>query len=248
VAEHLGEADGDLIVLPESWLSTKPVSLEEYKRESLRLARRLGSYLLAGIQYVEVDGEVYSIGLLASPQGSSWVVCEKLFPSASIGERRRVRPGVLRDPVDPGLGVRVACIACVDIFYPEVARYHSLRGALLLVNPASIAWNRILLWRSTLASRAAENMVFVAGANKTGTLYPDGRLTGGYSALYAPDGELLNSLGPHPGILKASIDPAIMEAVRARRRFIDDVIRLEEKGLYNWSPLKISRASNVPTD
>jgi omega-amidase len=238
VAEYLGEAEGDLVVLPENWLSTKPVPIGEYRREVLRLASRLGSHLLAGIQYVEVNGGVYSIGLLASPQGSLWVVCEKLFPSASVGERLHLRPGVLRGPVDPGLGVKIACVACVDIFYPEIARYHSLRGALVIINPASIAWNRVLLWRSVLASRAAENVVFAAGANKTGTPYPDGRLTGGYSAVYAPDGELLEGLGPHPGVLKASIDPAISEAVRTRRRFIEDVARLEDEGFYNWARLR----------
>jgi len=238
VGSYLGEADGDLLVLPENWLSTKPIPFEGYRSEALKLARRLGSHLLAGIQHVEINGEVYSVGLLASPQGSSWVICEKVFPSASVGERLHVRPGILRDPVDPGLGVKVACIACVDIFYPEIARYQSLRGALLIVNPASIAWNRVLLWRSVLASRASENTTFVIGANKTGTPYPDGRLTGGYSAVYAPDGELLNGLGPHPGVLKTHIDPAVREAVRARRRFIDDIARLEREGLYHWDALK----------
>ncbi len=226
----------DLVLLPENWLAPRPIPLSEYVEASTALASMIGAPVLAGSQYVVVDGGVQSLGVLAFPDGSYEVVCGKAFPSASIGERGRISPAPLGRTFEVS-GATFACIVCVDIYYPEISRYLALRGADVIVNPASIPWNRVWSWRAVLSSRAVENVVYTVGVNKTGTPYPDGRVTGGHSAVYAPDGELLTSLGPHPGVLHATIDTEARRIVLERRRFLDDARALEARGLYDWGAL-----------
>ncbi len=238
ISPLLPEIDADLVILPENWISHKPIPLREYLAATRALASRLGATVLAGVHHVNRDNTIVSAGALAHPDGSAEIVCEKVFPSRSVGERGRVAPGRLLDPRDLLEGLRGSCIACVDIYYPEIARYHALHGALLLVNPASIPADRVRSWNSILSSRAAENSTYVVGANKTGTRYPDGRITGGYSAVYSPDGELLASLGPEPGVLTVTLDLTKPESVELRRGFRSDAAELGRRGFYEWHILK----------
>ncbi|MEB3816661.1 MAG: carbon-nitrogen hydrolase family protein [Desulfurococcales archaeon] len=225
----------DLLILPENWASSRPLDAEEYIQQALDLARRVNAHVLAGTQYVrpKSGAKPVSLGVLVSPRGEVRVACEKLFPSGSVGERGLLERGRLADVLEVG-GVRVACIACVDIYYPEVARYYSLRGAQVLVNPASIPANRVHSWGSVLSARASENSVYVIGVNKVGTPYPDGRLTGGYSSIYTPEGEFYAGLGPYPALLTAEIDPDLISKVRSRRMFIADAAKLDSEGFYSW--------------
>ncbi|MEB2836153.1 MAG: carbon-nitrogen hydrolase family protein [Desulfurococcales archaeon] len=228
--------EADLLLLPENWLAPRPIPLSEYLEASTALASMVGAPVLAGSQYVIAEGEAQSLGVIAFPDGSYEIVCGKAFPSASIGERGRISPTPLGRPFEVS-GIAFACIVCVDIYYPEISRYMALRGAEVIVNPASIPWNRVWSWRAVLSARAAENIIYTIGVNKTGTAYPDGRVTGGHSAVYAPDGEPLASLGPHPGVLHATIDTGARRVVLERRRFLDDARALEARGLYNWGAL-----------
>ncbi len=210
--------------LPENWLSKRPTDLADYASAAIRVASHLGVPVFAGAQYTRIHGSVRSLGLLALPDGGAYIICEKVHPSRSVGERGRLLEGRLYAPVDVG-GLRVACIVCVDIFYPELSRILALEGAILLYNPSSIPGNRIGLWHSMLRARAAENTVYTLGVNKAGTTYPDGRLTGGSSALYTPEGELSASLGGEPGFMVISIDRDAPRAADARRGFKGDLVR-----------------------
>lgn len=217
--------------MPENWLSKKPVNLYDYKKAAEHIAGHLGVPVFAGAQYTRIHGSVRSIGLLAMPDGRAYIVCEKVHPSRSIGERGKLLEGRLYAPVDLR-GLRVACVVCVDIFYPELSRILALEGATLLYNPSSIPENRISLWHAMLRARAAENAIYSLGVNKTGTVYPDGRLTGGSSVLFTPEGELGTALGGEPGFMIASIDRDAPKAADARRGFKGDLVRYYSP-LYN---------------
>jgi omega-amidase len=238
VAPLVIEVDADIALLPENWLAASPVSLSEYRASAVALASRMGAYVVAGAQYVDLGGRVKSVGVGASPEGDTVLLCEKVFPSRSVGERGRIAPGRIVGPAELPPGLTVGCLACVDAYYPELARYHALRGAMLLVNPASIPENRVAGWNAVLSARAAENSVFVAGANKTGTRYPDGRLTGGRSGVYSPTGEAVALLGPEPGVLTVTLDLSMYDTVEARRGFRRDAHSLEKAGFYNWGAVE----------
>lgn len=212
----------DVIVPPENWLSRNPLDPGEAASIAEALAAETGATVFS-LQYVRDGGAIVSRAYAAHPSGSTVVACEKLHPSRSTGERGRVRPGKLHGPVEVK-GYKVACVACVDIFYPEVARALVVRGAEVVVNPASISSDRVGLWRSVLTARAAENTVHVIGVNSIGVPYPDGRVTGGGSLHVLPDGSEALSLGAVEASAHTRVDKESIERVRGRRAFHEDLM------------------------
>lgn len=212
----------DAVVLPENWLTREPLGAEEAKRYALRVAVEVGAVVFS-LQYVRDEVGVVSRGYAAYPSGDVRVACEKLHPSASVGERGRVRPGRLHGPLVVA-GYTVGCVGCVDIFYPEVSRALVVRGAEVIVNPSNISGDRARLWRSMLTARAAENTVHVVGVNSVGVAYPDGRVTEGGSLHVLPDGSEGVSIGAVEAAVPVAVDRESIERVRGRRAFHEDLM------------------------
>ncbi len=224
---------GYILFLPENWLSNDPLDPGSYEEAVERVGRAWRGPVFAGLAYVREHDAIRSVGL-AWLDGRVERVCEKIFPSKAVGERGRLAPGRPLGPFNVG-GLRVSCIACVDIFYPEVARWHVARGAQLLYNPASIPFDRVLLWRSVLSTRAAENTVYVLGVNNSGSIYPDSRVTGGGSSLYAPDGSRVIARLQGP-LLVSLLDTAMIDRVRGRWAFYEDLASGRTRSLLGVSP------------
>jgi predicted amidohydrolase len=70
-------------------------------------------------------------------------------------------------------------------------------------------------WHVLIRARAIEAGVFVVAAAQSGR-HEDGRETYGHSLVVGPWGEVLLDLGEGTGIGFAELDPAEIEAVRAR--------------------------------
>ena len=219
---------GDLIVLPENWVSGRPIDISVYEGVLMRIYNSLGSSVAGGLQHVvDVDGVVRSVGL-AVIDGSTLRICEKVHPSKAIGERVRVRPGRFMEPFRFNEWV-IGCVACVDIFYPEISRALVARGAQVLYNPASIPENRVELWQSAVRIRGVENVVYSIGVNTTGNRYPDGRITGGGSVAYSPWGKMLVTLGPNPAAVTIELDKARIEEALERWAFREDFEKLYKR-------------------
>ena len=210
------------MLINENWLSRSPIPLEDYEYAVEVLGREWPGPVLAGSNYVmDRDGSIRSVGL-ALLGGSITRICEKVFPSMAVGERGRIRAGRLLRPIEVN-GWRIACVVCVDIFYPEIARFHTINGAEVIYNPASITSDRVGLWRSVLLTRAAENTVYTVGVNGVGNVYPDGRITLGGSAVFAPNGVMIGSHGMIEGIRFFSISRELIERIRERWAFHRDL-------------------------
>ena len=229
VREELRGEEPDIIVLPENWLSPRPVPFEDYAHAVEIIYDSTGYNVIGGAQYVEVGDEIRSLGV-AIVDGKSSVACEKIYPSKAVGERGVIRRGRLAGPLSIK-GWRVGCIVCVDIFYPELARSLLYAGAEVIVNPASIPANRVGLWRAILHARAAENTVYTVGVNLYGSRYPDGRRTGGGSSVYTPDGWLEAEAGEGVKTLVVTLVKEVIRDARSRWAFYED-FKSYYKGLY----------------
>jgi predicted amidohydrolase len=215
---------GDIVFLPENWMSGRPVDVGVFEKVVFELYELLGSSVAGGLQHVvDDDGFVRSVGL-AVIEGSLIRVCEKLYPSKATGERGRVKPGRLVEPFSVK-GWVVGCIACVDIFYPEVSRALVARGAHIIYNPASIPGNRVELWRSAVRIRGVENVVYSIGVNATGNVYPDGRVTMGGSVAYSPWGKMLLSLHDQPSASTVELNVERLREAVERWAFREDFER-----------------------
>ena len=215
---------GDLVLLPENWISRTPIDVEAFEKVLLDVYNSSGSCVAGGAQYVvDIDGVVRSVGL-AVVDGVAVRTCEKIHTSKAVGERDRIAAGRLVEPFKVR-GWTIGCLACIDVFYPEVSRALVARGAQVLYNPASIPENRVELWQSAVRIRGVENAVYSIGVNAFGNKYVDGRVTSGGSVVFNPWGKALTSLGPRLASKTVELDLREVEAASKRWGFREDFER-----------------------
>ena len=65
-------------------------------------------------------------------------------------------------------GLRLGVLVCYDFEFPEAARALALAGAELIAVPTALMAPHDVVAQSLVATRAAENQIFVAYANRTG--------------------------------------------------------------------------------
>ncbi|MFN7106145.1 MAG: carbon-nitrogen hydrolase family protein [Pyrobaculum sp.] len=225
VLERISPAD--LLVLPEYWVGTTPLNEEEFRQYiSLlsKVAERTGGVVVGGAVAIKTGGVVKNICPVVG-SGGVLTYGEKIFPSAATGERERIAGGEKLALFKAG-NWTVGCVVCVDLLYPELVRKIAAAGAEVVVNPASIAADRKDLWQSAGLVRAFENSIYVISAVGTGYSYPDGRPVEGGSYVASPNGEIQN-FGSAPGIFYATLRREEVEYARARRRYLEDLSRLE---------------------
>ena len=137
------------------------------------------------------------------PTGESW--------RESNSYTRGERAVTVRTP----LGVLGLAI-CYDLRFPDLFRTLSDAGATILALPAAFTRpTGAAHWHILLRARAIEAAAFVIAAAQTG-MHEDGRATYGHSLVADPWGELLLDMGESAGLGFTEIDPARVEAARAR--------------------------------
>lgn len=149
--------------------------------------RARGCHVVLGLPERAGD-EVFNSAALVGPDGLAGVYRKvHLFGE----EKRWFAPGDLGFPVFGVAGVRVGILVCFDWAFPEAARTLALAGAQVVLHPANLVLPH---GQRAMVTRAIENRVFVATANRTGE---DAREDGarlrftGRSQVVAPDGTLL---------------------------------------------------------
>ncbi len=213
----------DVLFLAENWLMKNPLFLEDYLYAIETVSKYIPN-VFGGTSYVIVDDSIISMGY-SIINGKAVKACEKIFPSKAVGERELITSGSYVRPISFS-SWKIGCIACVDIFYPEVSRLHVVNGAHLIYNPAAIPNDRIPLWHSVLEVRAVENTVFSLGVNGVGYIYPDGRKTSGESIIYSPGGRVLAKHGENEGLIRTVLEPHLISSVRERWAFYEDLMNI----------------------
>ncbi len=242
IRQLAGETKADLYVLPELCTTGYQFADREEARalaewipggrsvSALReIAARTGSIVCAGL--AERHGDLLFNSAVLLDSGGILLHYRKthLFQD----EKELFEPGDLGFPVRalPDRDMRVGALVCFDWLFPEVARCLALEGADVLLHPANLVTP---YGQRAMATRALENGVFVALANRTGSEERPGRdrlnFTGG-SRILSPRGEVLAKLDPtEEGVAVAEIDP-----LSARNKAItagNDILGDRRPGLY----------------
>jgi Predicted amidohydrolase len=136
-------------------------------------------------------------------------------------------------------GVRFGLAICYDLRFPELFRLYRSAGVHAVIVPAAWPENRIRYWELFIQSRAAENQMYVAGVNTTGTT-PVDRYSGS-SMTADPHGTIIARAGEGNELLYYDIDPALAETVRRDFPVNDDrrdalYVSLMENRQYEQSP------------
>ena len=154
--------------------------------------------------YEQTDGLPYNTVVVIDDEGRLRGTHRKnrLYDAFGYRESEECRAGEQPfEPVETPAG-RLGIITCYELRFPELAAEQKKRGAEVLFVPAG--WvcgeNKPLHWNTLLCARAIENGVTVIGADQ----YRADHFIG-HSAVFAPDGTTLASLGAGEGLLVTEI-------------------------------------------
>lgn len=116
--------------------------------------------------------------------------------------------------------VQAGMMICYDIRFPELSRKLALDGAKILFVPAEWPHPRLAHWRTLLQARAIENQMFIVACNRTGTSGSTSFF--GHSMIVDPWGEILCEGQEEEGVLRASVDLALVDQVRNKIPVFED--------------------------
>ena len=117
-------------------------------------------------------------------------------------------------------GINVGVLICYDVEFPEAVRALALAGADLVAVPTALMRPYEIVARTVVPSRAYENQVYVAYANRSGQ--EGGLAYCGESCVVGPDGVDLTRAGSGDELLLAEIDPARLASSRADNTHLGD--------------------------
>ncbi len=169
-------------------------------------------HIVAGLP--EIDGtRVYNAAVLVGPKGFLAAYRKvHLFYQETLN----FAPGDRPFPVIDVEGTRIGMMICFDHLFPESARSLAMQGADVIAHPANLVLPDMA--QRTMRTRAVENGVYTATANRIGTeTRTEESLTyTGQSQIVTPDGSVLVSLSPD----RAEVGVADIDPKRARDKSV----------------------------
>jgi predicted amidohydrolase len=230
--EQASTQGASLVVFPECSLQGYTLSAAEASAHAEAIpgpgtaalaaaCRRLDLHAVVGMIETDADGINYNSAALLGPDGVIGVYRKTHLPY--LGVDRFLACGDDLHTVFPTAVGKLGILICYDLRLPEPARLLALAGAQLIV--VSTAWpEKARLYSDHIArTRAAENGVFLAAANRTGE--ERGVRYLGHSLIIGPDGEVLAEAGgEEETLLVADLDLA--RADDKRRIFIPEEYEL----------------------
>jgi predicted amidohydrolase len=180
-------------------------------------AKDFNAHICFGMVVKEkVESILYNSLICIAPEGDIAAQYNKVH---LLGEERQVyRNGFRFLTVEAEWG-RFGLTLGYDLAFPEAMRCLAMDGAELIVVSAN--WDEIhaASWQPHLVSRACENAIFVAAANRIGE-EPTRRYIG-HSMLVGPTAEIYTMLDePIEGYAVATVDLDHVRAVREERQLI----------------------------
>jgi predicted amidohydrolase len=177
-------------------------------------ASEFNTHILFGLAMKEkVESILYNAAVLLGPDGE--VIGDYRKVHLRGEERLPFRPGYRYPIFETGFGPLGVLIGW-DLAFPEVARCLALDGAELIAVCASWEHPHVDEWRTYALTRAYENSLFLAAANRVGEEYTYSFF--GQSIVLGPRGELYTSIDEEiEGYAVAKVD--LDEVRRFREEF-----------------------------
>jgi deaminated glutathione amidase len=186
------------------------------------LARELGIHIHAGSLAVQNGDKVANRAFLIGPDGEIIATYDKLhlfdvdLPNGeSWRESRTYAGGNHAVAADLPWG-RLGMTICYDLRFPYLYRALAEAGASFLSAPACFTRQTGQAhWVVLQRARAIETGSFMLSSAQAG-LHEDGRETFGHSIIVDPWGRVLAEADTQPGVILATIDPALVADARGR--------------------------------
>ena len=233
VATRTAEAaasDAQLVVFPEATMRRFGLPLAEiaepvngpWAQQLRKIAEHHQLVVVAGMFTPSGDGRVKNTLRAVGPGVDAHYHKIHLFDAFGFRESDTVVPGA--EPVMIKVAeAKVGLSTCYDVRFPGLYTNLAELGAQVICMTAS--WRagvgKVEQWQLLTRARALDSTSYVVAAGQADPaavgVVPEGTApTGiGYSAVLSPRGEVLQSLGPEPGLLVADLDLDLVEQTRA---------------------------------
>jgi len=133
---------------------------------------------------------LHNTAVLVSPKGYVGKYRKMHLPTHSVFEEKQYfRPGYQAPVFETEVG-RIGMMICYDVYFPEITRLLSLKGAQLIVCISASPSVRRRFFETLTVARAIENTIFVAFVNLAGV--EDGLQFWGGSRIIAPSGSIIS--------------------------------------------------------
>ncbi len=193
----------DLVAFPELALTgyvvrdrayelAEPVPNGASVQQIEEIAQKENTHIILGMieRSAKASAVLHNTALLIGPKGYIGKYQKMYLPTHSVFEEKRYfRPGYQTPVLETTIG-KLGMIICYDVYFPEVARLLSLKGAKLIVCISASPSVRRGFFETLTAARAMENTVFVAFVNLAGI--EDGLQFWGGSRIIAPSGSIIS--------------------------------------------------------
>lgn len=192
----------DLVAFPELSLTGYVVRDRAYElaeqvpegpsvQEFVGIAEKENVHVIFGMieKSAKTNAVLHNTAVLVGPQGHIGKYRKMHLPTHSVFEEKRYfRPGYEAPVFKTKVG-NIGMIVCYDIYFSEVTRLLSLRGANIIVCISASPSVRKGFFETLTAARAIENGVFIAFCNLAGI--EDGLQFWGGSRIIAPSGSVI---------------------------------------------------------
>lgn len=184
--ERAAKAGANLVIFPELALSgyacgdgffevAEPVPGPS-TAHIVATARQLDLHVIWGMPERGLPGIIYNSAVLVGPEGHIGTWRKHTLPghatdhggAGAFPDRRFFRSGSRSPVFDTAIG-RIGMMVCYDIFFPEIARLLTLKGADLLVGISGSPSFERDIFEPLVRARAMENVIPFAYCNLAGT-------------------------------------------------------------------------------
>jgi predicted amidohydrolase len=206
-AERAADNGAQVIAFPEMYpgpgYDPSELEFEEVCVRMADKARELGSYILFG-GIKQQGNRAWNTYNLASPESDGIASYAKMIPA--VGEPGE--PGDTLGLFDTPL-LKIGVVICWEAWFPELSRAVAFSGADLILYPTGgLIYELRESWRTIIAARAAENLVYTACClNLFG-------VEAGLSYIFSPEGLLGELL--EEGINCAELDLGRLAYLRSQ--------------------------------
>jgi len=194
----------------------EPVPKGDSVRAIERIAKNEDIHIVYGMieRSARTSAVLHNSAVLVGPKGYVGKYQKMYLPTHSVFEEKRYfRPGYQTTVFETEVG-KIGMIICYDIYFPEITRLLSLRGANLFICISASPSVRRGFFETLTAARAIENGVFLAYVNLAGI--EDGLQFWGGSRIIAPSGSLISQAKYDvDDLIHATIDYSDMSRVQA---------------------------------
>lgn len=194
----------------------EPVPNGPSVHEIAEIAEKKGIHIIFGMieRSARASAVLHNTAVLVGPKGYIGKYQKMYLPTHSVFEEKRYFRSGYQTPVFETEMGKIAMIICYDVYFPEVSRLLSLKGANLIVCISASPSVRRGFFETLTAARAIENSVFLAFVNLAGI--EDGLQFWGGSRIIAPSGSLITRAKyDEDDFISATIDYSDIKRVQA---------------------------------